>query len=184
MNARIATLAFSLALGTAACKPVDDDASVIRGRGLKPATVSADAESRMYEQSIRAAFDVGPDLVLLMHPSRLPRHVGDTTGGPVPAAVIAALRARGVVRGTCVPERESPRDTPRCDFAAPGYVIRGSEVLQVRGDTTELYFSAERFGPAKGAKPEALRFEKVYQLVPAVGGWRVAREARVHEPTD
>jgi hypothetical protein len=135
----------------------------------------------MYEQAIRAAFDVGPDLVLLMHPSRLPRRAEDSTGGTLPDAVLAALRARGIARGTCTPRHELARDTPRCDYATPGYVIRGSEVLKAGGDTTELYLTAERFAPAKGAKPQALRFEKVYQLVPDRGGWRVAREGRVHE---
>ena len=165
----------------AACGKTDDDASVIRGRGLQPARLSAESEARIYEQAIRAAFDLGPDLVLLMHPLRLSRRAGDSSGGPLPSGVVAALRARGIARGSCAPQRESPHDTPRCAFPVAGYVIRGSEVLGVRGDTSEIYLSAERFGPANGAKPEALRFEKVYQLVPDGGSWRVAREARVHD---
>jgi hypothetical protein len=180
VSVRGAAVGASLALA-ASCGGASDDASVIRGRGLQPASVSADVEARMYEQAIRAAFDVGPDLVLLMHPARLPRRSEDSTGGPLPSAVLAALRARGVVRGTCEPQHEAPRDTPRCNSPAPGYVIRGSEVFRVGGDTAELYLAAEQFAPAQGAKPQALRFEKIYQLVPDRGGWRVAREGRVHE---
>ncbi|HEY2066251.1 MAG TPA: hypothetical protein VGG84_09870 [Gemmatimonadaceae bacterium] len=180
MNVRLAALGACLALATS-CGRTGDDTSVIRGRGLQPAGPSADVEARMYEQAIRAAFDVGPDLVLLMHPSRLPRRAEDSTGGPLPDAVLAALRTRGLVRGTCIPRHEVARDTPRCESSAPGYVIRGSEVFRVGGDTAELYLAAEQFAPAKGIKPQALRFEKIYQLVPDRGGWRVAREGRVHE---
>lgn len=183
MNRRVAALGAGIALAAACGGGAGDDASVIRGRGLKPADPSAEVEARMYEQAIRAAFDLGPDLVLLMHPSRLPRRIDDSTGGPLPAPVVAALRARGIVRGTCAPRHDVARDTPRCDYPAPGYVIRGSEVLRAGGDTAELYLTAEQFAPAKGAKPQALRFEKIYQLVPDAGGWRVAREARVHEST-
>jgi hypothetical protein len=62
-----------------------------------------------------------------------------------------------------------------------GYIIRGSDVLRVAGDTVELYFAAERFGPATGQRPEALRFEKIYQLVGRGTEWRVVREARSPE---
>ena len=181
MNVRVAILGAWLALAASCGGGAGDDASVIRGRGLQAAGTSPDAEARMYEQAVRAAFDLGPDLVLLMYPSRLPRHAGDSTGGPLPDAVLAALRARGIVRGTCQPRHDVARDTPRCDAPMPGYVIRGSEVFRVGGDTAELYLAAEQFAPAKGPKPQALRFEKIYQLVPERGGWRVAREARVHE---
>lgn len=180
MTPRLVALCTGVMLASA-CSGGAGDASVIRGRGLQPAAPSPDAEARIYEQALRAAFDLGPDLVLLMHPSRLPRRIDDTAGGAVSPTVVAALRARGLVRGTCVPRHESPKDTPRCDVATPGYVIRGSEVLRAGGDTTELYLAAEQFAPAKGPKPQALRFEKIYQFVPAGNGWRVAREARVHE---
>lgn len=181
MNVRVATLGAWLALEASCGGGAGDDASAIRGRGLQPAGMPADVEARMYEQAVRAAFDLGPDLVLLMHPSRLPRRADDSTGGPLPDAVLAALRARGIVRGTCRPRHDVARDTPRCDAPAPGYIIRGSEVFRVGGDTAELYLAAEQFAPAKGAKPQALRFEKIYQLVPDGSGWRVAREGRVHE---
>lgn len=130
------------------------------------------------EAAVRASFDVGPDLVLLLHPRRLPRTAGYEGGDPVPPELVRALLERGVVRGTCEPQRDAPRNTPRCDVPQAGYIIRGSDVLRVAADTVELYFAAERFGPATGQRPEALRFEKIYQLVGRGAAWRVVREAR------
>ena len=64
----------------------------------------------------------------------------------------------------------------------PGYIIRASDILRVSPDTVEIYYSAERFGAATGQRPEALRFEKIYQLVGGGSNWRVVREARVRKP--
>ena len=147
------------------------------------AHLSIAAEASVYDASVRAAFDVGPGLTLLVHPLRLPRTVGYAGRDSVPSELIHALRARGLVSGVCIPNHDMPRDIPRCDSPVAGYVIRGSDVLRVTKDTVELYFSAERFGAATGQRPEALRFEKVYQLVGSGTSWRVAREARVREPT-
>jgi hypothetical protein len=176
------TLSLLAAVALAACGGAgDDDANVARGRGLKPAALPPVAEARIYDAAARAAFDVGPDLLLLLHPRRLPRTAGADGGESVPADLVRALRARGVVRGVCDPRRDAPRDTPRCDVERPGYVIRGSDVLRVSPDTVELYFAAEAFGPATGQKPQALRFEKIYQLVGRDAEWRVVREARAPE---
>jgi hypothetical protein len=86
------------------------------------------------------------------------------------------------VRGSCEPKHASPRDTPRCAGAQIGYVVRASEPFRLGGDTIQLNFAAEAFAPATGARPQALRFEKIYQLVGSGTSWRVAREARVREP--
>jgi len=175
--------AIVLAAVALACTPASDDSNIARGRGLTPAHLSIAAEASVYDASVRAAFDVGPGLTLLVHPLRLPRTVGYAGSDSVPAELIRALRARGLVSGVCIPKHETPRDIPRCDSPVAGYVIRGSDVLRVAKDTVELYFSAERFGAATGQRPEALRFEKIYQLVGSGTSWRVAREARVREPT-
>lgn len=167
----------------AACASGDsDDANVARGRGLKPASLPVAAQADIYEQAARAAFDLGPGLVLLIHPVTLPRTAGYTGGDSVPSDLIAALRRRNVVSGTCTPKRDTPRGTPRCPVNVAGYVIRASDILRVSPDTVEIYFSAERFGAATGQPPVALRFEKIYQLVGSGTQWRVAREARVKEP--
>lgn len=160
-----------------------DDSSIARGRGLKPASLPVAAEAAVYDAATRAAFDVGPGLVLLIHPLKLPRTAGYTGGDSVAADLITALRRRNVVSGTCTPQRDAPRNTPRCPINMPGYIVRASDILRVAADTVEIYYSAERFGAATGQRPEALRFEKIYQLVGSGTNWRVAREARVKEPS-
>jgi hypothetical protein len=157
------------------------DANVARGRGLQPAVLAPPAEAAVYAAAVGAAFDPGPDLVLLLHPRLLPRTAGTAGGDSVPPALVNALRVAGVVRGTCEPVHAVPRDTPHCGSQQAGYVVRASPVLQMPGDTLELYFSAEAFGPRTGKRSVAIRFEKIYQLVRAGGGWRVAREARARE---
>jgi hypothetical protein len=156
-----------------------DDSNVARGRGLRPLPLSSAAEAAVYDAAARASFDVGPDLVLMAHPRRLPRTAGYEGGEPLPAALLQALRDRGVVRGSCDPKHEAPLDTPRCAGAQAGYVIRGSPVVRVAGDTVQLNFAAEAFAPASGQRPQALRFEKIYQLIGSGTTWRVVREARV-----
>jgi hypothetical protein len=177
--ARAAILAAPLACGPA--EP--SDANVARGRGLQRVALPAPAEASVYDAAARAAFDVAPDLVLLVHPRRLPRTAGYEGGDSLSASLVQALRERGVVRGTCEPVRDAPRNTPRCPAQRPGYVVRASDVLRVSRDTVEMYFAAERFAPATGPKPEALRFEKIYQLVGGGTAWRVVREARVPDPS-
>lgn len=159
-----------------------DDVNIARGRGLKDAALPVAAQAAIYEQASRAAFNLGPDLILLIHPLELPRTAGYAGGDSVPKDLIAALRKRNVVSGTCTPQRDDPRNTPRCPVNVPGYIVRASDVLRVSPDTVEIYYSAERFGAATGQRPEALRFEKIYQLVGSGTNWRVAREARVHDP--
>jgi hypothetical protein len=166
----------------AACTPAAEDSSIVRGRGLREAALPVAAHAAIYEQASRAAFDLGPDLVLLIHPLALPRTAGYSGGDSVPKELIAALRRKNVVSGTCIPERDNPRNTPRCPVNVAGYIVRASDVLRVSPDTVEVYYSAERFGAATGQRPEALRFEKIYQLVGSGTNWRVAREARVREP--
>jgi hypothetical protein len=94
---------------------------------------------------------------------------------------VQALRDRGVVRGVCEPKHEAPRDTPRCAGSQAGYVVRASSPFQASGDTIQINFAAEAFAAERGARPQALRFEKIYQLVGSGSTWRVVREARVKE---
>jgi hypothetical protein len=141
--------------------------------------LSPGAEAAVYDAAAHASFDVGPDLVLMAHPRRLPRTAGYEGGEPLPAALLQALRERGVVRGSCDPKHEVPRDMPRCPGAQAGYVIRTSPVMRVAGDTIQLNFAAEAFAAPTGQRPQALRFEKIYQLVGGGTTWRVVREARV-----
>ena len=167
---------------TLACGRSDDsDSAITRGRGLKPAELPPASEARVFEAAIRAAFDVGPGLTLMLHPRRLPRTTGYDGGEKVPSDLETALRDRGIVQGTCEPVRDGARNTPHCNSPQAGYLVRGSDILRVSPDTVEIYFAAEKFGAAKGQRPEALRFEKIYQLVGGGTAWRVAREARSPE---
>lgn len=159
-----------------------DDSNVARGRGLQSLLLSPAGEAAVYDAAARASFDVGPGLVLMAHPRRLPRTAGYDGGEALPSALLDALRARGVVRGSCNPMHAVPLDTPRCAGAQAGYVIRGSPVARVGGDTVQINFAAEAFAPASGQRPQALRFEKIYQLVGSGTTWRVVREARVRAP--
>ena len=161
-----------------ACGHRDQSDDYARGHLLTVAVLPAGAEPRILDAAIRAAFDVDPALVLVMHPRRLPRTAGDDGGDSVPSGLVRSLRERGLVRGLCEPQRSSPRDTPRCSLPQPGYIVRASDVFSVSRDTVQVNFAAEKFGAATGQKPEALRFEKIYQLVRQGTGWRVVREAR------
>ena len=175
-TARQLTVGFAL-LATA-CSGVDPADAYIRGHGLKVASLSADAESRIVGAAVGAAFDVTPDLSLRLHPRRLPRTAGDSGGAPMSPGLVQSLRSHGLVLGPCEPIRSSPRDTPRCPGPEAGYIVRPSDVFRISPDTVEVWFGAEKFGAATGQRPEALRFEKVYQLVGQGTRWRVVREAR------
>lgn len=183
LHARQARLAAAMLLVlAAACSGGDaDDANVARGRKLAPASLAPAAEASVYDAVVRASFDMSPDLVLMLHPRRLPRTAGYEGGDAVPAALVQALRDRGVVHGVCEPKHEAPRDTPRCTGPQAGYVVRASTPFKASGDTIQINFAAEAFAAEKGARPQALRFEKIYQLVGSGSAWRVVREARVKE---
>lgn len=166
----------------AACSGGDaDDANVARGRKLAPALLAPAAEASVYDAVVRASFDMSPDLVLMLHPRRLPRTAGYEGGDAVPAALVQALRDRGVVHGVCEPRHEAPRDTPRCTGPQAGYVVRASTPFKASGDTIQINFAAEAFAAGTGARPQALRFEKIYQLVGGGSTWRVVREARLKD---
>jgi hypothetical protein len=175
-------LTSALVLSLLACGGEDDDAGVVRGRGLQLAALPAATEAQVYDAALRAAFDVEPSLSLLLYPRRLPRTAGDAGGQPVPAEVVSALRRLGAVKGTCEPPDDASREAPRCPADLPGYVVRPSDVFRMAGDTVQLHLAAERYGTSGGGAQEALRFEKVYQLAQRQGAWRVVGEARAPEP--
>ena len=177
----VALVALVLSLAMACGRSDADDANVARGRKLERAPLSAAAEASVVDAAVRASFDMSPDLVLMLHPRRLPRTAGYEGGEAVPAELVQALRDRGVVRGVCEPRHEAPRDTPRCAGPQAGYVVRASTPFRAPGDTIQINFAAEAFAAETGARPQALRFEKIYQLVGSGSTWRVAREARVKE---
>jgi hypothetical protein len=165
-----------------ACGQEDDaEEGVVRGRGMQPAALPADARARVYEAALGAAFDLGPSLTLLLDPRLLPRTAGIAGGEAVDADLVAALRRRGVVQGTCEPPTDGTRQTPRCEARAAGYVVRFSDVFQSSPDTVQVYLMAEQYDTPTSGAHESLRFEKAFEVVGRGGTWRVAREARVPE---
>ena len=174
----VASCVVALMVVANACDTRPHDDGYVRGHGVAVAHLSEVEESQVIEAAIRAAFDLQPGLTLRIHPLHLPRTAGDSGGTPVLPAIVGALRRRGLVLGSCEPIRTSPRDTPRCPGPEAGYVVRTSDVFTISPAVVELNFAAEKYAPATGAKPEALRFEKIYQLERQGRGWRVAREAR------
>ena len=158
-----------------------DDATVVRGRGLAPARLPVATEAAIIAAAASATFDASPELVLRLHPLRLPRTNDASAGDSVPAELARRLRERGVVAGGCVPVRDAPRNTPRCQGTDVGYLLRATEVLRGAGDTVQVYLAAEGYGPASGQRPAAFRMEKIYQLVGSGDRWRVVREARMRE---
>jgi hypothetical protein len=182
MRARAAVAAvLATAFALACTGDGEDNSNFARGRGLSVLTLAPATEAGAVNAAIRAAFDIDPSLVLMMHPRRLPRTAGYEGGDSVSGAVAGALRHGGLIRGTCAPTHDAPRDTPRCPGSQAGYVVRISDAFQGKGDTLQMNFAAEKFAAATGPRPEALRFEKIYQLVRESSGWRVVREARVRD---
>ena len=183
-----------IAAGVAAlvgCGRGDADRDVVRGKGLQLATLPVAERAAVYRSALRAAFDIGPSLVLLLHPRQLPRTAGLAGGAPVPAELAAALESSGIVQGRCdVPDESAegrggrPTQAPRCEARLPGYVVRFSDVFRRPPDSVQVYVEAERFATAASGPAQPFRFEKAYQLVGGGTSWRVAREGRVTETRD
>ena len=173
----VATAAFAASALSACGGDASDD---VRGRGLAIASLPSAAQARIYEAAARAAFDLSdPSLSLLLDPRILPRTVGLAPIGTLPAEVIAELRQRHVVKGTCEPPVQALRGTAHCTAALPGYVVRFSPVFALQGDTTQVYLFAQKYDTPASGISETLRFERAYQVVPSGGDWRAVREGRI-----
>jgi hypothetical protein len=155
------------------------DGSVVRGVGLRVASLPVGTRADIYAATVGAAFDVGPSLVLLVHPKLLPRTAGLGGGATLPTELVTALLRTGTIRGTCLAQGVPTRGAPSCAAPAPGYVVRFSDVLQRSGDTLQVYLEAERYRTVASGPAQAFRFEKAYQLVRRGERWVVAREGRV-----
>lgn len=165
-----------------ACKT--DEPTGVRGRGLAESTLPAADQARAYEAAARTAFEVdNPDLSLLLDARQLPRDIGLAASGRVTDAVTAAMRQRGVIRGTCEPPLAGTRGAPRCTAARPGYVVRFSPVFAMRGDSVLVYMYTQKYDTPGSEMSQALRFERAYQLVRRGDDWRAAREGRVPKET-
>jgi hypothetical protein len=169
-------------LALLACSGSDDGPPAFRGPGLKVAPLDVSQQAAVYAVAVNAAFNPDPSLSLLLDPVYLPRSEGTAGGTPVAPALIARMRERGTVRGTCQPSRDSTRTVPLCPAALPGYVVRFSEILGLGGgaESVQVYLAATRYRHEPKAPAELLSFERAYRIGHVRGGgWRVLSEARI-----
>ena len=167
-----------------ACGKSDEGPPAFRGPGLQVAALEVDQQAAVSAAAAGAAFDPDPSLSLLLDPVYLPRSEGRVGGTPVAPALIARMKQRGTIRGTCQPSRDDVRTVPLCEAAISGYVVRFSEILR-RGtspDSVQVYFAATRYRHQANEPAELLSFERAYQLARARGQWRVTSEARIPNP--
>lgn len=150
-----------------------------RGPGLAVAELPVASQAAAYEAALRAGFDVAPGLTLLLAPEHLPRTATLAGGPPLAPELIAALRERGIVQGTCAAAPVPEGEVPRCEAAAAGYLLRLSQPFAAGGDTLQLYVDAERYARPGGPAQGPFFFETAYQLVGRDTEWRVVRDGRV-----
>jgi hypothetical protein len=168
----------------AACRSHDPDADVTRGPGLRAAAeLPATDRAGVYRAALAAAFDLtDPALTLLLDPRLLPRTPGFGGGERLATPVVAAMRERGVVQGTCEPPITGARNAPRCDARGPGYVVRFTDVLRLPPDSVEVFLEVRRFDLPSAAAGHYFRFERAYEIIGAGNDWRAAREGRIPDP--
>jgi hypothetical protein len=158
-------------------KPLEE-----RAQGMSPAKLDLPTQTAVFEASLGKSFDLGPGMLLRLHPRRLPRTGGFDGGDAVDPAFVAALLKAGLIRGTCDPVRDGEFRAPRCDDTSAGYVVRASDMFQRDGDTLQMYLHAEVFAPLKGPGTSPFDFEMAYRLVPRGDGrFRVVSEGRVRQ---
>jgi hypothetical protein len=164
----------------AACGGEPEGANA-RGAGLEDATLDVTSRAAAYAEALRGVFDVGPGLVLLLDPALLPRNRSAEPRDTLDPAVVRALARTGTVQGTCAPSLGDPRTAPICPATMPGYIIRLSPIFQARGDTIQLFVTAERYRATVDTTTfqPPLHIEQRYELVPSRNGWTVARKARL-----
>jgi hypothetical protein len=174
----VAVLLASTVGSTAGCS--GDVSHDVRGRGLSIASLSPTDQAHVYAAAARGAFDTDdPGLSLLLDRRLLPRTIGLAPAGMLSDDVVAELRRRGAIKGTCEPKLDSGRGTARCSAALPGYVIRFSPLFALHGDSTQVYIYAQKYDTPSSGISQALRFERAYQVVRRGDDWSAAREGRI-----
>ncbi len=174
----VARAAITAALAIVACNT--PQSSDVRGRGLSVASLPAADQAQVYEAAARTAFQVDdPSLWLMLDPRELPRLTGLEPAGRTPDSVVTALRARGVIKGTCEPRLAASKVGPRCGVERPGYVLRFSPVFTIRSDSMQVYLYAQAYGTPNSGVLQTLRFERAYQVVKRADGWSAVREGQV-----
>ena len=119
--------------------------SVVRGRGLIVAPLSAAEQAHVYEAALRAAFEVDDEsLSLLLDPRELPRDIGLAVGPRLPDSVGAELRRRGATKGACEPPLGQQARISAMHCRASG--LRGAILPGLQ--------AARRFGAGLRVRPE------------------------------
>lgn len=164
-----------------ACGKSDEGPPAFRGPGLQVAALNVNQQAAINASALSAAFNPDPSLSLLIDPVYLPRTEGRAGGTTVAPALIARMKERGTVRGTCQIPRDSTRTVPLCPAPISGYVVRFSEIFGTGGgtDTVQVYLAATRYRHTPKEPAELLSFERAYRIVRVRGEWRVMSEARM-----
>ena len=164
-----------------ACGKSDEGPPAFRGPGLQVAALNVNQQAAINASALSAAFNPDPSLSLLIDPVYLPRTEGRAGGTTVAPALIARMKERGTVRGTCQTPRDSTRTVPLCPAPISGYVVRFSEIFGMGGgtDTVQVYLAATRYRHTPREPAELLSFERAYRIVRVRGEWRVMSEARM-----
>jgi len=173
---RLAVLGAITAAAISGC--ARPDAGVVRGKGLAAATLSADAQAAVYGAAVRGAFDPDPSLSLLLDARLLPRTIGLDTAGRLSDSVAAAMRRRGITRGSCEPALGT-KGVPLCKADLPGYIVRFSPVFALGPDSVQVYVYVQKYDVPGGEPSQTLRFERAYQVVHRGDDWTAVREGRV-----
>ena len=164
-----------------ACGESDSGPPAFRGPGLQVAALDVNQQAAINAAAVRASFDPDPSLSLLIDPMHLPRTEGRAGGATVAPALIARMKERGTVRGTCQTPRDGARTVPLCPAPISGYVVRFSEILALGAgtDSVQVYLAATRYRHTPKEPAELLSFERAYRIARVRDQWRVMSEARI-----
>lgn len=154
-----------------------------RGTGLPAETLLLNDQILVYRAVLWASFPMDdPNISILVDPLYLPRSEGLFGGDAMPNEVTAAMKAMGVVKGSCVlPVRESPAPLS-CPAERAGHVVRFSEAYGLGRDSLQVHMAAQNYAVANGPKAERTRFERAFIMVRTATGWKAVGEARMPNP--
>lgn len=156
-----------------------------RGVGLPVETLMLNDEILVYRAMLWAAFPMNdPNISIFVDPLYLPRSEGLAGGDALSNETINAMKAMGVVKGTCqLPVIDSPVPLT-CPADKPGYVVRFSQPYRMGAgrDTLQVHMAAQNYTVPNAEKIEKVRFERAYIMVRTPTGWKAAREGRLPSP--
>lgn len=177
---RYAPLLGLIAAIAAACDP---PSVAYRGAGLQVDTLPPIDLVAVYRATLAGSFTLDdPTLSLLVDPLLLPRSATLAGGDTMPAAIVAGLRATGVVQGVCKLPVRTTRMPLVCRAERPGYVARFSEPFKLGPDSVQVHLVVQQYAIPSGPAQERLRFERAYHVARRGPTWRAVREARLSQP--